>query len=146
MDSSYFISTIDLMIFDNNFAHFFYTQSLWLYTWLCQLSSTIIIHICPSLPQITTLILGRAFISLFFATRLLIWLSCIIRVLRCLFRIRTPVTSSQHLSVSLLFDITNRLISVSASALQISTTPLSVILLFPRSRLSTPSLACCFRS
>lgn len=68
------------------------------------------------------------------------------KIVKCLFRIRMPVTCSQHLSVNLLLEITRRDTSVSARALQSSTMPISVILLFPKSKLSTFSLACCFRS
>ena len=97
--------------------------------------------ICP-LFQMTTSIFGKAFTSLFLATRLVIAFSYILRVCKCLLRIRIPVTDSQHFSVSLLWEITRRPIWVSQIALQMVWMPLSVNLLLPKSRLSTSVRAC----
>ena len=84
--------------------------------------------------QITTSIFLREFLSFFFATSVLIKLSYIFRVFRCLLRTRIPVTDSVHLSVSLLPEITKRSIYVSLRALQMLVMPLSVILLQLRTK------------
>lgn len=85
-------------------------------------------------------------ISLFLATLLLMALSCIFNVCRCLFLINEPVTCSVHFSVNLLLDTTKREIYVSFKALQIFRIPSSVILLLLRSRLLTPSFAYCLNN
>lgn len=87
----------------------------------------------------------RVLMNLFLLIWLVIKLSYMFSTFRCLFRINEPDAWIVHLSVILLFETTNREIWVSFSALHSSIKPLSVILFWLRSRLSTPVLACALK-